>query len=119
MLSGSESWGPGIAVVADGFAWTSPVRAIVFISDEAACNGGGSCNAADQDAVDNAIAVANQANAVVFGVTGFGTSACVKDEADQIALATGGTALHVDDLVGGYATAEVLLGELILALAGQ
>lgn len=119
-LDHSESWGPATAVVADRFGWAPEgARIIVPISDEGACEGD-PCQdpGADRDSVDNAVAVANAAGALVLAVTGTGSDDCVRVLADDLAEGTGGRSFHIEE---GLTHEELqrLLAEVIVAQVGD
>lgn len=119
ILNQSESWGPATAIVAMNYSWQTNVRIIVPISDEAPCGGGTSCDTADNQALANALALCQANGVTVLPVMGFETPGCVQTLAQAIALGTGGSLISVDTLPGGYASAQTLLVDLILGVAGQ
>jgi hypothetical protein len=98
-LGNSEDWGPAVAIVSARFQWTpGSVRVIVPISDEGPRNGN-SCDdpGSDRDSIDVAIAQATAHNVVVSPIAGTDSSACVIALAQDLALATGGTAFISTD----------------------
>ena len=102
-----ENWAPASAIIAERYAWAQgAIRIIVPISDEGACLGD-SCDdpGRDRDAVDNAIAVANQHDVYVSPIAAGGSSACVIGLGQALAAGTGGRFFQSNEPAEDLATA--------------
>jgi hypothetical protein len=96
-----ENWGPATAAIAAGFDWLpGAVRVVVPVTDEGPCLGSPCGETRDQEAMENAIAVATAHGVHVCPITGYPKTdlseiTCTERFAEQIAEATGGRAVPI------------------------
>jgi len=116
-LGNEEDWANAVGLVAEHYPWSAPTRIIVPISDEGPRNGD-PCDASGEDgiAIDNAIAAAATAGAVVSPIGGTGSSQCVVTLGERIADATGGVFFLSTDPEADLARA---IRDLVLLAAGS
>ncbi len=127
LLDDAEDWGPGTAIVADGFPWTEgSIRVIVPISDEDPQDGDG-CFASDTDAVNNAIAQAKANNVAVSPIVAeLGEGNCDSDDctcieplALELAERTGGAMFLSTDPNADLGSAITELVEMVCRLSSD
>ena len=127
LLDDAEDWGPGTAIVADGFPWTEgSIRVIVPISDEDPQDGDG-CFASDTDAVNNAIAQAKANDVAVSPIVAeLGEGNCDSDDctcieplALELAERTGGAMFLSTDPKADLGSAITELVEMVCRLSSD